>query len=146
MRCPGREEELELARRMMGEDAPESALARGVVTPVLEASTLSRLRGELQGITVRDELVAYLVDVVRTTREHESVLVGAGPRATQSLLLAARALAALEGRDFVTPDDIKFLAVPVLEHRLILRPEFEVEGTTVVEVVQQVLERVSVPR
>ena len=95
---------------------------------------------------MRDELVAYLVDIVRATRQHESVLVGAGPRATQSLIMSARAYAALSGRDFVTPDDIKFMALPVLEHRLILRPEFEIEGLSVPEVVAQILQQIAVPR
>ena len=87
-----------------------------------------------------------LVDIVRATRAHESVLVGGGPRATQSLIMAARAYAAMGGRDFVTPDDIKAMAQPVLEHRLILRPEFEIEGLTVVEVIQQILQQIAVPR
>jgi len=91
-------------------------------------------------------LLAYIVDVVRASRKHESVLVGAGPRATQSLLLASRAAAAIAGRDFITPDDIKAMAAPVLEHRLILRPEFEIEGVTVSEVIQKILEQVAVPR
>ena len=94
----------------------------------VEASDLAELRLCLNDVLMREELVAYLVDVVRKTRAHESVLVGAGPRATQSLLLASRAHAAIEGRDFVTPDDIRAMALPVLEHRLILRPEFEIEG------------------
>jgi MoxR-like ATPase len=72
--------------------------------------------------------------------------VGAGPRATQALLLASRANAAITGRDFVTPDDIKSMAVPVLEHRLILRPEFEIEGLGVVEVIQRILQEIAVPR
>jgi MoxR-like ATPase len=72
--------------------------------------------------------------------------VGAGPRATQALLLASRANAAMTGRDFVTPDDIKSMAVPVLEHRLILRPEFEIEGLGVVEVIQKILQEIAVPR
>jgi MoxR-like ATPase len=91
-------------------------------------------------------LLAYLVDIVRASRAHESVLVGAGPRATQALLLASRAFAAIGGRDFVTPDDVKTMAAPVLEHRLVLRPEFEVEGVTVAEVIQKLLEQVAVPR
>jgi MoxR-like ATPase len=95
---------------------------------------------------IRDELVAYLVDVVRKTRAHESVLVGAGPRATQSLLLASRAYAAIQARDFVTPDDIREMAMPVLEHRLILRPEFEIEGLGVSEVVDKILADIPVPR
>jgi MoxR-like ATPase len=121
-------------------------LASGAVQPVITAEALARMRGELGNIVVRDELVAYLVDLIRATRKHESVLVGAGPRATQSLLLAGRAFAAISGRDFVTPDDIKTMATPVLEHRLILRPEFEIEGVSVNEVIQKVLEQVAVPR
>ena len=146
MNCPARDEELTLAKRTMGADSPEALLAGGVVRPVIAAETLATLRGQLIRIVIRDELVVYLVDIVRATRKHESVLVGAGPRATQALLLAGRALAALSGRDFVTPDDIKAMAVPVLEHRLILRPEFEIEGVTVTEVIQRILEQVAVPR
>jgi MoxR-like ATPase len=74
------------------------------------------------------------------------VLVGAGPRATQSLIMATRAFAAMSGRDFVTPDDVKTMAPAVLEHRLILRPEFEIEGLTVSEVIQQILQQIAVPR
>ena len=121
-------------------------LAQGAVQPVIKAEDLAALREGLAAIVMRDELVAYLVDIVRATRQHESVLVGAGPRATQSLIMAARACAALSGRDFVTPDDIKAMALPVLEHRLILRPEFEIEGLTVAEVIQQILQQIAVPR
>jgi MoxR-like ATPase len=95
---------------------------------------------------MREELVGYAVDVIRATRQHESVLVGAGPRATQSLLLASRAHAALAMRDFVTPDDVKAMTTPVLEHRLILRPEFEIEGMSIAEVIQSILQQVAVPR
>jgi MoxR-like ATPase len=146
MGCPDRVEELDLAQRMLGEEAPEAMLAAGKVQPVLNGEAITTMRQQLMGILVREELVAYLVDIVRATRHHESVLVGAGPRATQALLLASRAYAALAGRDFVTPDDIKVLAVPVLEHRLILRPEFEIEGVTVREVIGKILEGVAVPR
>src|SRR6266516_1523616 len=143
MNCPERDEELTLAKRTMGAESPEAMLASGEVQPVVTAEALATMRGQLNNIVIREELVAYLVDIVRTTRKHESVLVGAGPRATQALLLASRALAAISGRDFVTPDDIKAMAVPVLEHRLILRPEIEMGGTTVGEVVQKILERVA---
>jgi MoxR-like ATPase len=98
------------------------------------------------GVTVREDIVGYLVDVVRATRQHESVLVGAGPRATQALLHSSRALAAISGRDFVTPDDIKAMAGAVLEHRLILRPEFEIEGLGIREVIESILQQVAVPR
>jgi MoxR-like ATPase len=146
MTAPGREEELTLAQRTMTKEAPETLLASGAVRAVVKADDLVALREQLGLIVLRDELTAYLVDIVRATRAHESVLVGAGPRATQSLIMAARAFAALSGRDFVTPDDIKAMAVPVLEHRLILRPEFEIEGLTVAEVIQQILQQIPVPR
>jgi len=136
MNCPERDEELTLAKRTMGAESPEAVLAGGAVRPVITAEALATMRCQLNNVVVRDELVAYLTDVVRAT----------GPRATQALLLASRAFAAIAGRDFVTPDDIKAMAVPVLEHRLILRPEFEIEGVTVTEVIQKILEQVAVPR
>lgn len=146
MQAPGRAEELALAQRTMTKEAPESLLASGAVQAIIQTGDLQQLKQQLGTVVVRPELLEYLVDVVRTSRQHESVLVGAGPRATQSLLMAARASAALSGRDFVTPDDIKSMAPPVLEHRLILRPEFEIEGLSVPEVIQQVLQQVAVPR
>ncbi len=146
MDYPGREEELSLAHRILTLDAPESILASHQVHPVIDAEGLVRVQKTLAGIVLKDDLMAYLVDIVRGTRAHASVLVGAGPRATQALVLASRALAALSGRDFVTPDDIKSMAAPVLDHRLILRPEFEIEGLSVSEVIQQILQGVAVPR
>jgi len=146
MKAPGREDELLLAQRTMTADAPEKLLAAGAVQPVIREDEILLLRDGLVQIVMRDELAGYLVDIVRATRDHEGVLVGAGPRATQALMMAARAYAAMAERDFVTPDDIKAMAMPVLEHRLILRPEFEIEGMTVGEVVGQILQRVTVPR
>ena len=146
MKSPGREDELMLAQRTMTAESPERMLAAGAVQAVIKAEELAALREQLGIIVMRDELVAYLVDLVRATRTHESVLVGAGPRATQSLIMAARAYAAMSGRDFVTPDDIKTMAVPVLEHRLILRPEFEIEGLSITEVIRQIMQQIAVPR
>ena len=146
MTAPERDDELTLARRTISAEAPEAVLDAGHVQSVLTAEDLANLRGALDEITVRDELVAYVVDLVRATRAHDSVLVGAGPRATQALLRASRAFAAIAGRDFVTPDDIKDLAIAVLEHRLVLRPEFEIEGLTLAEVIRNILQEVPVPR
>jgi MoxR-like ATPase len=146
MRPPDRAEELILAQRTMTKEAPESLLASGAVQSVIKPGDLHELREELGTVLIRNELIEYLVDLIRATRRHESVLVGAGPRATQSLLMASRASAALSGRDFVTPDDIKNMAPPVLEHRLILRPEFEIEGLSVTEVIQQIMQQIAVPR
>ncbi len=143
---PEQEDELTLAKRMLGNDSPESTLAGGAVKQILTPEIVTKLRSSLEGILVKEELIAYIVDIVRRTRKYQSVLVGAGPRATQALLLASRAYAAIKGRDFVTPDDIKSMAVPVLEHRLILRPEYEIEGMTVQEVIENILKDIAVPR
>ena len=143
---PDREEELTLARRMLGAEAPEAVLKSGAVRAVISPEALTKLRSQLGQIRVKDELTAYLVDIVRQTRQHQGVLVGAGPRATQALLLGSRAHAALDGRDYVTPDDIKALAVQVLGHRIILRPEYEIEGLAIEEVIQQIMQEVTVPR
>src|SRR5262249_39655436 len=114
MKSPERAEELSLAERTMTKDAPETLLMTGHVQHVIRPEDLAILRDTLGHIVVREELTGYLVDIVRATRYHESVLVGAGPRATQALMMACRANAAISGRDFVTPDDIKAMAVPVL--------------------------------
>ena len=146
MEAPAREDELTLARRTLGTESPEAVLAAGAVRQVLGPGELAQLRATLEQVTLREELVAYVVDLVRATRSHESVQVGAGPRATQALLLGSRAKAALAGRDFVTPDDVRGLAGAVLGHRLVLRPEFEIEGMSVEEVLTKILEQVAVPR
>ena len=146
MDYPDRDQELMLAQRMIGDNSPEQALADGAVSAVLSSEDLKRFRKSLQKIYIREEIMGYLVDIVRMTRSHETILVGAGPRATQALLLASRAFAVIEGRDYVSPDDVKTLAVPVLEHRLILRPEYEIEGHSVVEIIGNILQEVAVPR
>jgi len=146
MDYPSKDEETALALRMLGDDSPESVLSAGDVQKVIDIDELSGLRTCLQGILIRDELLDYIVTIMQETRQHESILVGASPRATQSMVAAGRALAAMEGRNFVTPDDIKFLAGPVLEHRLMLRPDYEIEGLTIQESIQNILQQVGVPR
>jgi MoxR-like ATPase len=146
MNPPARDEEMQLAQRLLGLDAPELTLAAGAVQSLLSGEQLVEVSKLLLEVVLRPELIAYIVDLIRATRQHEAVLVGAGPRATQALLLSARAYALIQGRDFVTPDDIKAMAVPVLEHRLILRPEFEVEGLKISEVIERVFRGVAVPR
>jgi len=146
MGTPDRDEEFQLAQRTLSGDSPESTLLDGSVQVVLTAEDLVQVRSLLQTITLREELTAYMVDIIRATRSHESILVGAGPRATQALILSSRAAAALAGRDFVTPDDVKAMSRPVLEHRLILRPEFEIEGLSIAEVIEGILQQIAVPR
>ena len=135
-----------LARRFLSSQAPEAVLASGALKKVIGSEELPAVRSALNNILVKDEMIDYIVSIVRVTRETPSILVGGGPRATQALLLGARALAALSGRDFVTPEDIKYLAIPVLGHRLVIRPEYEIEGVTCGEIVTSILDEVAIPR
>jgi MoxR-like ATPase len=146
MGWPENDEEVSLGRRSLGAEAPEAVLARGDVQPCLGEADLAGVREVLNTVLVSDQLVDYAVQVVRRTRADDAVLVGAGPRASQSLLRAARAWAALSARDFVTPDDVRAVALPVLEHRLLLRPESELEGVRAAEILDRILTDVPVPR
>ncbi len=146
MGWPEDADELSLAHRSLGAQAPEAILVRGEVTPAVSDSELGCLREALALVRVTDALVEYGVQVVRRTRTDDHILVGGGPRASQSLLRAARAWAAISGRDFVSPDDIRAVALPVLEHRLLLRPESELEGVRPGEVLDRILHEVPVPR
>ncbi len=146
MTHPEREEELALARSMLGDDTPEAVLNRGEVQCIITQDQFDVVRKAFQTVVMRDEILEYIVEIVRKTRSDDAVFVGAGPRATQAMILASRVHAALAGRDYVTPDDVKKLAMPVLEHRMILRPEYEIEGLTLREVVQRLLQEVAVPR
>ena len=107
---------------------------------------LTQARREIRAVRVEPALFDYLLAVVRRTREWPAISLGASPRASTSLLLVAKALAAREGRDFVVPDDVKEAAVPVLRHRLVLRPEAELEGLDPDRVVREVLQATVVPK
>jgi len=107
---------------------------------------LHAARARVDAITVSDEVAAYLVALVRATRALPSVSLGASPRAAVHLLVAAKAAAVLEGREFVTPDDVAGLAAPVLRHRIVLRPEAELERYDADAAVRTALESVPVPR
>jgi MoxR-like ATPase len=143
---PERDEELQLANLSLGQTPPESLVDSGVIEPLLTRERLDALRLSLGNVLMRPELITYAVDVVRKSRDIDTVLVPAGPRAVQSLVLASRALSAIRGRDFVTPDDVKEMAVPVLSHRLSLRPEFDIEGVRVGDVIRTILDDVAIPK
>lgn len=110
------------------------------------AEELERVRAVAREVQVSDAVRDYILQIVRRTRQNEYLLVGASPRAGIALLLVSKALAVLRGRSFVTPDDVKQMALPVLRHRLILKPEAEVEGLTADRILSSILEATPVPR
>lgn len=103
------------------------------------------LRQNLQQILAKDSLLKYIAQLISQTRNHPSLYLGASPRASIDLLNASKAFAAMKGRDFITPDDIQYLLRPVIEHRIILTPEAELQGVTMQEVTQQIVQKVEVP-
>jgi MoxR-like ATPase len=119
---------------------------RAGVAQVTDEAGLSAVRQELSRQTVRDEIIAYVSEVVRMTRQSPHVLLGASPRAGVALLMCAKTLAALRGRDYVTPDDVQEMAMPVLRHRIMLRPEAEIEGLSAERLIGNVMAGVAVPR
>ena len=121
-------------------------LAEFGITPVADLAFLVEARAHLASLRLSDEVVAYVVALARATRQHSALLCGASPRAASMLATAARARAALDGRDFVLPDDVKELAGPALGHRLVLAPGAEVDGTSTRGVLQQILDQVQAPR
>nr|WP_239483627.1 MoxR family ATPase [Paenibacillus rhizolycopersici] len=113
--------------------------------PVTTMEEISAIQREVQHVHISEPLADYLLEIVRRTREHEDVLLGASPRASLAFMAAAKAYAFLEERDYVLPDDIKTLAPFVLEHRILLRPESRLGHRNVGEVLQQILRQVHVP-
>lgn len=114
--------------------------------PILDQPSLADLRANWQRVSVEAGVMAYITRIVRATRGSNDILLGASPRAGIALLLGSKVLAALGGRDYVLPDDVKRLALPVLRHRILLKPEAELEALTADLVIQRLLAGVEVPR
>jgi MoxR-like ATPase len=133
-----------LSRHLSGLEMTD--LAGFGMRPVASVADVIAARATLSGVVVDEAVTRYASQVVRATREHASVLLGASPRAGVSLLVASKAHAMLAGRDFVTPDDVKALAYRCLRHRIIVRPEVEIEGLGADAVLRDVLDRIPVPR
>ncbi len=111
-----------------------------------EPGVINRCREEVRSVNVEPSVQAYLVNLVRRTREHPALLWGASPRASVALLLAGKSLAAMRGRDFVTPDDVRDVVHPSLRHRVLLKSEAEIEGVTPDSVLEEIISVVEVPR
>lgn len=116
------------------------------VTPVLKSTDVAKIQTLVEKIVIEDNLVDYIAKISDKTRQHGKLFLGASPRASLAILRSAKAMAAIRGRDFVTPDDIQFVAPHVLNHRLILTPEAEMEGITTREVVEEIIQTIEVPR
>jgi MoxR-like ATPase len=116
------------------------------VKTFLSKDNVTKLKSLVQKVVVEENLIKYIIQLVASTRKNPSLYLGASPRASIAILNAAKASAAIQNRDFVTPDDIKYVATPVLRHRVALTPEKEMEGIHVDTVIQQLIDKVEVPR
>jgi len=114
--------------------------------PVMNPGILAQCRAEIRQVQVDDGILKYVTDIAQASRKSLDLILGGSPRASISLLIAAKTWAAMQNRAYVTPDDVKFLARPVYRHRIILKPEAEIEGLTPDTAMARVLARVEVPR
>lgn len=145
MPLPERADEMEVIRRHAAGFDPRDLAAAGV-RAVADAAALERAREAVTGVAVGQEIIGYIVDLVRATRVAPSFLLGVSPRGATALLNTSRAWAWLSGRAFVTPDDVKALALPCLRHRVALQPEAQMDGVRVDDVLGSILASVPVPR
>ncbi|MFD9305632.1 AAA family ATPase [Streptomyces sp. NPDC060048] len=142
---PSREDEIGVLTRHAAGFNPRDLYSAGI-RPVAGPAELDAARKAVEATSVSPEIAAYVVDICRATRESPSLTLGVSPRGATALLATARAWAWLVGRDYVTPDDVKALALPTLRHRVQLRPEAEMEGVTADAVITAILSHVPVPR
>ncbi|MCA0361084.1 MAG: MoxR family ATPase [Armatimonadetes bacterium] len=142
---PAENQEVDVLRRFH-EGFRANRLDEAQIVPVLTAELLHELRKEVAAITMEDKIFLYIQQIVGATRRSSDLLVGGSPRAGLALVATSKALAAIRGRTFVIPDDVKELAMPVLRHRVIMRPEAEIEGYSVDQVLQRLLDVQTVPR
>jgi MoxR-like ATPase len=140
---PSLEEERAILRRFKNDFR---GTLRETVTPVISPQELEDSRRLIEQVFIREELLDYIAAIVHDTRHNGNLFLGASPRASLALMKTAKAAAALSGRDFVTPDDIRYVSYPVLNHRVILTPEREMEGYTTKEVLDEVISKIEVPR
>lgn len=143
MGYPSAEEEEEILRR---HQATPRFTQLDALQPILRADDVLAMRSLLEKVVVDTSMLRYVVGIVQLTRRAKSIYLGASPRASVALLRSAKAMALLDGRDFVTPDDVKRVAPAVLAHRLVLTAEAEMEGFTPEKVVRRILEQVEVPK
>lgn len=140
---PSAEEELEIISR---EQQLENTEKLDSVSTVIDGEAIKRYRALVNQIQIEKNLLKYIADIVVSTRTHSFLFLGASPRASIAILNASKAFAAIGGRDFVTPEDIKKATIPVLKHRVIVTPEREMEGLSSSQIIEQIIESVEIPR
>ena len=143
MDYPSLEEEAHILTRYKAANGP---IDMESITPLFSSEDIKRVHTLMQEMVVEASLINYIAAITHRTRSHAKLYLGASPRASLSMLRAGKALAALRGRDFITPEDIQYIALPVLTHRIILTPEAEMEGITTEEVIRQILAEIEIPR
>lgn len=140
---PNLEEEVQILKL---QHHRKSGLALDQIETVMTVETLLKFRDQIHDIVVEDKIFDYIAEIVLQTRKHPHLLLGGSPRASLSILKVAKAFAAIQGRDFVTPEDVKSSLKPTLNHRIILSPEKEMEGTTPEQVIDLIQKSVEIPR
>ncbi len=139
------EDEIEILRRYhRGFDAHD--LDAAGLQPVLSAENLAHIRESIKQVIVEEDILKYIAHIAAVSRQSVDLMLGASPRAATHVLLAAKVYATLQGRHFVSPDDVKYVLFPVLRHRIILKPEAEIEGLDADAVIRRLLRQVEVPR
>lgn len=116
------------------------------IEPMISGGDIAEFQAAVRGLHIDDNLMQYIAQIVGNTRNHNGLFLGASPRASIGIMTAAKAFAAMNGRDFVTPEDIKDVAPHILRHRILLTPEKEMEGVTTADIVRQIIEKIEVPR
>lgn len=140
---PTEEEEVQILNRfhnVTGEDITEQ------IKEMLTATDISTLRKQVKEVLIEEKLLQFIAKIVTSTRSNKSIYLGASPRASLAIMSSAKAIAAMQGRDFVTPEDVLEMAVPVLRHRIILTPEKEMEGGTEDDVIREIIQSLEIPR
>jgi MoxR-like ATPase len=140
---PSLEEEIEIITRFEGDF---SQLAIKEVKQVMTSEAIVKCQSLVEKVFIKESLIRYIAEIIHHTRNTKDLVLGASPRASMAIVKTAKALAAIQGRDFVTPDDIQYAAFPVLNHRVILSPEKEMEGFDVQSILQELFLNIEVPR
>ncbi len=140
---PSFQEEVEILKRFKNSIRDVSF---DQINSILSAAEIEEFQGLIEEVKIEDQLIEYIAKLIAETRNHARLYIGASPRASLSILKSAKAAAAIRGRDFVTPDDIQYVSEPVLNHRIILTPETEMEGITAEDVIAEIIQKIEVPR